>query len=57
MKKSKNKKNRTVSTREPIELKTKQELLVDQFKTASEKCRVTSISVCNEFEKIDLMNV
>ena len=52
-------KNRSVYIREAINyyiVKTEREFLAEQFNIASKKCRDESISVCNEFENIDLIS-
>ncbi len=48
--------NRSVFVRDAIQYyiqKTERELLAEQFKRASEKCRDESLSVCREFENAD----
>ncbi len=48
--------NRSAYFRAAIEyyiLKTERELLAEQIKQASEKCRDESIAVCQEFESFD----
>ncbi len=48
--------NRSAYLREAIDHyigKTERELLAEQFKKASEKCREESLRVCHEFENID----
>lgn len=48
--------NRSVYIREAINhylKKTERELLAEQFKKASHRCRDESLSVCREFENVD----
>ena len=48
--------NRSAYIREAINYyidKTERELLAEQFKHASEKCRVESLAACREFENVD----